>query len=89
MVVINFTCRIRLIFAEENKMTPNDLLELYGGPNRTVSMLWTVIDRYDYTNNLAPTFELYTGLTIKNTFRKGVTTILLYLMLSYLERNKI
>ena len=50
-------------YATENKMTPEDLLELYGGENKTIRILWTEIDRYDYLNNTAPPYTLYTGLS--------------------------
>ena len=57
-------------------MTPDDLLELYGG----VNMLWTTIDRSDYSNvvnatefthslkPVPPPYTLYTGMSLGDSF---------------------
>ena len=70
--------RIRIDYARENKMTSDDLMELYGGVNRTISMLWTEIDRNNYTSLVntyddeikptPPPYTLYTGLSLGDTF---------------------
>ena len=55
-------------YAQQNKMTPDDLLELDGG----VKMLWTEIDRNNYTNPyhpIPPSYTLYTGLSLGDTFK--------------------
>ena len=54
-------------YAKENKMTQDDLLELYGG----IKILWTKIDRTNYTDPnypIPPSYTLYTGLSLGNTF---------------------
>ena len=49
-------------------MTPNDTLAIF---NLTEKVLWTDIDRWNYTNPSfpqAPEYTIYTGLSLGDTF---------------------
>ena len=88
---------IRMRYARENKMTPDDQLELYGGVNRTIKMLWTKIDRNNYTSlvnttgedgirPIPPAYTLYTGLSLRDTFMVFIGTLALHFTIIFIVK---
>ena len=60
--------RVRLDYAKRFTITPEDRIGLYG-LNETI--LWSKLDRWDYTNPQspkAPPYSIYTLMDLKNTF---------------------
>ena len=64
-----FPFKIRLEYATKFPVTPEDKIALYG-LNETI--LWSELDRWDYSdpyNPTAPSYSIYTFMTLANTFK--------------------